>query len=426
VDTTSYHPRARVLLEVLLEDWGDGSTTESYTLDVVPMEVEVARNGPREADTVRVEIGYRDLPLDPRSVRGILVHVFLGDVGSADAELQMDADTRLAFVGVIDEPSTSLEESGEKVTLEGRDLTAFWLDHDWTASIDLDQDLPRIVEQMQAAIPGASGLTVEYAYESWALRPADVIGRTVWTPGKGEDAWTVLTQLLGAVGLIPIIELTTLRITTLESWVGTRQAVMLYGDNVERLTFRRDLKQARTQRVELTCWDEQARESRVASWPESPAARKVVGTDGVTEDSGAVSRQAMVGSYTVEQLKDLAKATWLERARGEFHGELETREMLDGDGATDLTRLAAGDVLTVTLGKGDPSAFGSMSEAEAVAFLTAGARGLDRSTAQALVASWRRAEDLKPWFYVQQATHRWAASDGYHLRIEFTSMVGDE
>lgn len=422
----AYYPRARVLLEVLLEDWGDGSSEESYTLDVVPRELEVMRNGPREADTVRLVLSYRDLPLDPRSVRGVLVHAFLGDAKAPDVELPVDEDDHLAFVGVIDEPATTLEESGEQVTLEGRDLTAFWLDHPWTATIDIDRDLSRIVEEMMAAVPGAAGLAVEYAYSARALKPADVLGRTTWTPGRGEDAWTVLSALLVAVGLLPIVEHKKLRVTTLEDWAGTSEAVMLYGDNVSKLSFRRNLREARTERVELVCWDEQARETRTASYPEAPAARKKLGLEGVETDSEQVTRHNLVGSYTETQLADLAKQTWLENARGEFAGELETKELLDGDGVTDLTRLAAGDVLTVTLGKGDPSFFASMSQGEAVAFLTSGPRGLDQATAQALVASWRRAEDLKPWFYVQRASHRWDVRGGYSLSLEFSSMVGDE
>jgi len=421
----AYYPRARVLLEVLLEDFGDGSSSDLHSLDIVPLSAEVDRNDHREADSARIELAYRDLPLDPRAARAMTAYVFMGDVGAPDLDVPMDDANYRVFVGQVDLPETTLEDGGETVSLECRDFTSLFLDHKWRGSIDIDRDLVSIIEDIVASVPGASGLQRQYEYHSWATTPSAVLGRTLWVPGKGEDAWTVLTSLLGALGMLPVVELDVLRITTLEN-LGQRRAALLYGDNISRLVFRRNFQETSTSRVVATTWDEQAREARTASYPSDPAIRKRLGLDGIATVSEPQVLLQLMGSYTETQLEDIARETWLEMARGQVEGELETKELRDGDDQVDLWQLAAGDTLLVTLGKGDPSFFASMSESEAVAWLTAGSRGLDQGAAQALVASWRQAEELGSLFYVVRASHRWRLEEGYSLTVEFATLIGGE
>jgi len=51
VTTVATHPRAGVILDVLLEDYGNGSQGEVHTIEVVPRSVTIERNDHRTADT---------------------------------------------------------------------------------------------------------------------------------------------------------------------------------------------------------------------------------------------------------------------------------------------------------------------------------------------------------------------------------------
>ena len=417
--TKVYHPRARVMLEVLLEGRED-----TLTLDVEPREIEVTRNPPREADTCRVVLEYRHLPLDPRSVRGILLGGFLGDVADVGDDLGTGTETR-SFIGPADSPATELSEDGETVTVEARDYTALFLDQPWATTIDLrGKTLGQVVRKVVAAVPGAAGLTVAFDGDSESLRTADLVGRSRWTPQERDDAWTVLTELCGLLGYLPVVELDTLRVTTIEA-LGSREAFLLYGEDVHRLTYRRQAREVTTGQIKVVCWNGNQRQALVAVYPATPAQTRVaIGPAGVETADGRVIEHHVHGTYTQQDLDILAERLYAEVVRSQLDGEFETREMEDLDEATDLTRLAAGDVLHLALGKDDPSVISGMSHGEAVAYLSAGPRGLDEQVAEAVVSAWEHAEATASTFLVSQATHRWRADEGYTLAVEFQSFVG--
>lgn len=417
--TAIYHPRARVMLEVLLEGRSD-----TIKLDVEPREIEVVRNAPREADTCRVVLDYRHLPLDPRSIRGILIGAFLGDVGEASAELATDSTTR-AFIGPADSPSAELAEDGETVTLEGRDYTALFLDQPWTRSIDLrGKTLRQVVEEIVAEVPGASGLTLAFTGEAESVRPMDLLGRKTWSPQDHDDAWTVLTQICGHAGYLPVVELDTLWITTLAE-LGTHEAFLLYGEDVDRLAYRRQAREVTTGQIKVVCWDDFARETRTATYPATPAATRVaLGPSGAETAAGRVIEHYVSGTFTQQDLDRLAEAIYTEAVRSQLDGEIETREMRDLDERTDLWHLTAGDLVHLTLGKDDPGIVSGMSHGEAVAYLSAPPRGLDRQVADAVVTAWEHAEASASMFLVRRAAHRWQVDDGYSLSVEFQSFIG--
>jgi hypothetical protein len=415
-----------VVVDLLLEDYATGgASTTTHTFEAVPVEVEVARNAAREADTCRVVLSYRQFPLDPRAVRGAVVAVFLGHVEDPALSLPTDSASYRVFLGVVDRPETSLDDSSETVTLEGRDYTAYLLDTPWSATVRLDVPLSQVVQAVLDGCPGTGGISVVWDDEAQrSQRLSDSLGRSAWTPRGKDDAWTVLTDLLGLVGLVPVVELDQLRITTADQ-LGRQQAVLVYGANVSRLTYRRQERELRTAQVQVSAWDEGARELRQGIWPADAAAvRVLVGSDRrAARAEGRVIVHQVYGSYTAQQLQALAKALYDDAVRAQVEGTIETREMRDGDGETDLWLLAAGDSVAITLGKVDSGAISGMSRGEAVAYLTAGHRGLDTAVAEALVTSWEQAEDLATVFQVRRATHRWTVDDGYSLVVEFQDYI---
>ena len=99
----AYYPRAAVVLTVLLEDWADGSGNDTLTVEVVPRTLEWVRNHAREADTFRVSVDWRDLPIDPRAARSILVTAAVADAGTAGGTLRYDRSNAVVM-GYADEP----------------------------------------------------------------------------------------------------------------------------------------------------------------------------------------------------------------------------------------------------------------------------------------------------------------------------------
>lgn len=68
-----YYPRAVVPIQALLDDQVPGSAGVPTTFSAIPRNVSVERNSARRADRVRIELDYRDLPLETRMLKDIQV-----------------------------------------------------------------------------------------------------------------------------------------------------------------------------------------------------------------------------------------------------------------------------------------------------------------------------------------------------------------
>jgi hypothetical protein len=420
------YPRALIELDVLFDDLGAGNSEEMKSFLVIPRDVEIERNHHREADTFKATLDWLDFPIDPRTARSIRVVVWMGDVGSPEAELTLESERFQAFVGYVDEPETSLEDGGETVHLGGRDYTCLFLDHVWSGrSINITVPLQQVVSDIIGEVPGAQGIFVEFADGSELVRVSEALGKTKYTPQAKDDAWTVLVEICGFVGLIPVIDLDRLVIRTPRQ-VEQRSMVAMYGRDLSRLVFRRKFNEVRTQQVVVRCWDAQNAVSRLAKYPPTPIiTRKKVGANGkVTTETAPQISWYVQGAFSEAQLSEIAQAIYEDVARDQVDGTLETAEMRDANG-TELWLLANGDRVDVRLGAGDYASILAMSDSEALASLTSGPRGMKPDVAKALIAAQRRAEKLATLFYVRRARHSWSRDDGYKLVVDFATYVGN-
>lgn len=416
-----YHPRAVVLLDALVEDFsgGNGQLLSFYA---IPRSVEWKANDHREADTFRLEVDYNDLPLDPRLLRSVRVAIFVADAPGDVREIATDR-RNLRFLGFADEPSQSFGEGGETVTLTGRDYTGPLLDMPWTGeSVRIDRPLDAVVRELVASVPGMEALVVE---ADAAPVLSTILGRSEWAPPDKADTWSVIVELCGVAGFTAQVRLDRLQISA-PGRAGVASRRFVYGENVASLELRRNLHNAKRKQVEVKCWDDQARELRVATWPTSPIvlSSKVsttkTGKVRQTQDTAPIISWYVAGSWTVQQLRDLAKSIFDNAVRSEIEGTLETRDLDDLDGL-DLLGLQNADEIELRLARGDLQSVQGMSEAEAARHI---ARFVDDDRVAATLArAWVQADTLRPVFYVRAASHRWSADGGYQLSIDLQNFV---
>lgn len=422
------YPRALVELLLLDEDWGAG-TAQTHSLALIPREVEVHRNDHRTADTARVVLDWRDLPMDPRTVRSAAVRVLLGDVGRPDGQL---TDDDRVFYGFLDASESRRAEDGSAVTLECRDATALALDTRWPGGmIDVDVPLREVVDAVLAVVPGYEQLVVAFSEGVSTAQISAAIGRTKFAPQRDDDVWTVLCDLCGRVGLIPTFVLDVLFILTpgdfgvsrsLYMTAGTispERAAFTLGEDLTSLTVRRSLVEVRQKQVEVRCWDEMARRATSVRYPREPiTTKKTIGADGkVTTVAAPIIPYYVSGSYTEAELLALAERIWTTAAREEIAVTVETHTMapLLGNGARVTVRTASSLAL--------PGIDG-LSQGEAIRVLTSGPKALDEDVAAALVAGYTKAKSLSVEFYAREARHHWTREDGYRLTAELVNYVG--
>lgn len=421
-----YYPRCRVAIQALLEDFVGGGTSEVIAFEVVPRRCSVRRNDHRTADEVRLELDYRDFPLDPRTLRSVLVAVGMADVNDPSTELDLSDTSTRVFIGYIDEPESVLDGDGDTVKMSGRDYSGLLLDHTWRdGAIDISRGLGDVLASILEAVPGAEQIAIEFSQGANEVDLSTRIGRTLWTPQPKDDAWTIIVEMCLCAGLIATIELDTLVVRTSAEF-GTTRAAFVYGENLERLTFKRNFVEARSMQLRVIAWDEASRTSTEATYPTTPIVlrKRVLASGQVRQDAAPIITFTVAGTWTQGDLLDLAQSLYEEAAREQVEGELETREMVDAGGTVALPLLANGDAITVELGRSDDiTTILGMSEGEAVTFLTSAPRNMDPTVAAALVASWTDAGALASTFYVKEAAHTWSRDDGYKLRVRFLNYL---
>ncbi len=436
----SYYPRAAVSLVLLIEDWGAG-TSATYTVTAIPRELEIHRNDHRTADTFRLQLDLRDFPFDPRTVRSARIEALIGDVGPPGSTLPKSGpDT--AFIGFSDTIESSRSEAGDFVNIEGRDYTGPFLDTKWPGGmIDVSRALPDVIQDVIDAVPGADQIGVNpgvcYSEGASNVILADAIGRKMFAPHAGDDCWTVLCDLCGRVGLVPVFNLDALCILSAADFGVSRNAfvndgaitpqtaAMEYGSNLTRLKQVRHAREAARKQIQVQCWDATTRKASTTTYPTSPILNKqTVGTDGkVKTEAAPIVPYYVTGTYSASDLATIAKNIYTEVSREEMETEIETLDMTDLDGVS-IPQLGNGAHVTITIGAQLVTDISGLSPSEAIAALTSGPRALAADVATAFVAAFATAQKLSVTFYAKEVQHVWSRENGYRCQITAINFVG--
>jgi hypothetical protein len=228
---------------------------------IIPITATLSRNGIRTADTLTLSLRYRDLPIDPRTVRACGVRFVLGTISEDDyvrelggrpsastsgataedavplaaipdefTDEQGNSRSNIRFEGWVDDWQVELPEEDEPtVTLECTDNTRLLIEQDAPAKLTVGEDGPidRAVAEYLANFPQFRGLAVEYrpagsdvpqlgkALAKTAFRPklgpAPAGGASGGGGGTAKlSVWDYLTDIAGALGLIVRLEGTTI------------------------------------------------------------------------------------------------------------------------------------------------------------------------------------------------------------------------
>jgi len=118
-----------------------GAENVSFIAGRIPVSASMEFPGYRQAGQFSCEFDFRDLPIDPRTVRAAAVDIHLGTVSDADFADGMSttpsgtrrsvlrtSEETLRFVGLVDEWGVSHGASGSRVSMRGRDLRGALLD----------------------------------------------------------------------------------------------------------------------------------------------------------------------------------------------------------------------------------------------------------------------------------------------------------
>jgi hypothetical protein len=405
---------------------------------IVPMNVQIERNGIRTADTASVTINYADAPFDPRLVRAAAIEITLGVVSAEDYEAGMRGERRedgslrslvprsttlagpesraaqtTRFVGWVDTWQIAFDQDeGDTITLECRDLSAIFFDTPLATGSGIDLTVP-IDEGVRAFCDDYAptrGIRVVYGRPGStnpgiAPTPADSAptttrarrGRALRQRRSGDQQqtiWDHITEACARVGLVPIIYDYELHICEPRTFYVGEDVPrrMVYGRNLKHLEFTRKLGGNRVPTIEVRCFQPSSGRTAWARWP-CPEGSPRYGTLGINDPPRTPTRPNTPGvsghdpseriqTYVVRGVEDgetllgVARNIFEQTGRQEIEGNLETDDVasVESDDPADLLNLDNGDGVELLVSASQDVEGGTGMTAAQIAALTREAR----------------------------------------------------
>jgi len=246
----------------------------SYVLNRVPVTGSVDLPGHRPAGNFHLVFPYKDLPIDPRTVKACAVDIYLGTVtpdgfsegmgGAAPFGVKASVlDTsgffgtsvspQLLLTGMVDEWEVDHGEDGSTIAIGGRDFRGLLIDtpiatnpaksNQILDNLKLEQPIQLVIRDLLATHPMMAGIKVRVSLAEWpgGIPPAPggaamgrnrrgakgkkVGGRATGAGGQGQlKYWDVIVKLCFLVGAIPAFVGSELRIRPSRSLYDQQQA----------------------------------------------------------------------------------------------------------------------------------------------------------------------------------------------------------
>ena len=376
------------VLRVLGETFGIpipsvGSPVDDLTVigDIEPMSATIERNGLTTADGCTIKIDYHDAPFDPRTLRAAHVDLLIGTVDAESYAAGMTRNTKRSdgsltsvigkgtdgelrgatrFVGFVDEWSVTYGEDGDTIMLECRDMSAPLRDAKLFTgqSVDLSLPIDQGIGRFFDTLPSMTGVLVRYEGEGDPPIPAAAAsnirrprrGRVIrrarragQSAGQEMTAWDHLTDVCGSLGFIPQVRdygFVVAEARTLYSTDNVRR--MVYGQNIEKLSFTRRLAGVKVPTIEVRSYDSELGKTRWARYPVRTGERAdgVLGVDNPprplraneVSPSGAnpteqVKVMRVSGTTDPETLRRVARNAFQQIGRQEIEGSLSTSDI---------------------------------------------------------------------------------------------------
>lgn len=377
---------------------GASDANQLLAFECSPISCRVTRADHRSADTWELVFDLEDFPFDPRLIRGATVEIFAADLALPSAQRDAMAfwaglsptqfRTHCLIAGVADQAENELDDDGRRLTLKGRDYTAFFLDARLNSDIrwgtksfvrhiaDLILERDTTAElAIEIAVEGDDGSTDRLILDPRSgrtldaqaanapatiqqvlkIRPMSYKARGDSTDPnqskrmarEGETIWEALKEIALEAGFILYVELDRVVIRSPRTLnpekmppLGERFRFTI-GHNVKRYAPRRDLGRQSNVNVRVTSFDPKRGVTLTAISPETPETDNPGAASSIGNEAGQGAKpvkQRVVVPFAVRgitnqaQLQKIADALREQLQQHDIEVEIETDTMVDTDG----------------------------------------------------------------------------------------------
>lgn len=358
-----------------------------FEVVLIPRTCSLGLNGPRAAASLRAEFQYRDLPIDPRTLRSAAVEFYLGTVSAEDFHAGIGGATRtvgdpgssstieplhlvpsmwtdshgkqrsnLRFQGFVDDWEVEWGSDEPIISISCTDNTRLLIDQFAPPQLTVDPKIPiqEAIARYLASFPQFRGLGVRFIGSN-PPKLGEALAKTAFqpklgpAPSKGGDSkmnvWDYLTDVTGAVGLLIRMEGTNVVVQRPrqlfkgsrkeqredDPWRARRlptgrvlaRRTFVYGRNLENLRVKRNFTKFAPTNIEVRCYDGKRKKTLVARFPEKKDRQTDVKPGDNSEQKWLVIR--ITGVDDDKTLKVVAQSAYESIGRNELLVNFTTR-----------------------------------------------------------------------------------------------------
>jgi len=455
---TYYEPRMLVELSVPYLGTAAQRAKLQRSDDIITVllpvrEISIENNDHNHADSCTVVVDWLDTTLDTRMLDDGVVTVYVMQA-EKDGSTPTPTVDDVVFIGHVRNPERTLAE-GEPSTLsiECIDYTGLFLEAKPFGSKgipDYSQTLweawQRIVSQTPGAqdVFGSKDAFVCMGTANPDIKLGSAVSERFTSLAKvpthpDTDAWAVWQQCVGMLGFVSYIDQDVVVVTSSTNLTTERDPpVFTWGANLTSLSESRmniDVKGG----IGLVCFDPTTNKAVEAFYPPigdervhrktTSAKRKKALPLALSSERNKRHLFTIQGVTTQEHLEMLAQRVWLQIARQELLGKLETPHMFVRRSATqrlfNTMKLKSGDSIVVDFDEGAKQYLTSLpSELERVRYLTG--QGYPRDIATLLARNAAAFAALDSVFYVESVRKRISVDENggeFNVEVSFQNMI---
>lgn len=287
--------------------------------NVLPLECSIERNPLKDADTARIKLDFRDVPIDPRIVRACFVAISVGVVSADDyaagmagqtrddgslrslvlheagEEMRLESATR--FTGFVDRWEVTYGDNGDTLELTCRDVSAVLRDQHLyngtgkAQTVDYSLPIEEAVQNLVDSFVATRGIQVLHGTPTDPANPLHVLPPPSKAPpirllpktakkrkGKQSKAapkepnqtlWDHITDCVLRLGLVPVLRSFTLYLLEPRVVFADLESArkMVWGRNIKELQFARRLGGQKCETIEVRSPDSSIGRTRWARFP---------------------------------------------------------------------------------------------------------------------------------------------------------------
>lgn len=266
------------------------------------------------------------------------------------------------------------------------------------------------------------------------------------------NLWDHITDVCNQIGVVPLVEDDVLRIVRPRTFYAASETPrrMVYGRNLEKLSFGRKLGGTKVPTVEVRSYDPRLGRTRWARFPVPPGS-VASGIFGITAPprparanevppSGSVPDDK-IQTFTLEGIVDpttlaeAAQSIWEQIGRQELEGAFATHDAWSWDtpvAAADLLTARSGDAIELLVASSDPQNLppgASVTDAQEIAAMTEARRarylesiGWSSEVAERFAAL-QSATSFQTIFRVQNVQLGWDRDEGLQVSVDFINFL---